>query len=175
MHIIIYKNNRKECIIIKKLVVFLCCIMTILLCMSGTVLAASVPPQLFPGNDSNPMDYTPPAGYIHYEIPGSGAPGTYTVRVNSSGAIDPNGPFYFTVVVGTAPGESFTKVLSLYSCIGKPLFTCLDSKNKQERYFSFLLIYYIIKPLTNCSLHVQQRKSIDLCKVLFHHLILPFL
>lgn len=96
----------------KKFGIFLSSIMIIILCMFSTAFAASVLPQLFPGNDSNPADYTPPAGYIHYEIPGSGAPGTYTVSINSSGAIDPNGPFKFTVVVGTAPGESYTKVLS---------------------------------------------------------------
>jgi hypothetical protein len=97
---------------LKKLIIILSCLICIAISVYNPVYAASVSPQLFPGNDSNPADYTPPPGYIHYEIPGSGAPGTYTVRFNATGAVDPNGPYSFTVVVGTAPGESFTKVLS---------------------------------------------------------------
>lgn len=33
--------------------------------------AASVTPVEMPGNDSNPNDFTPPEGCIHYEIPNS--------------------------------------------------------------------------------------------------------
>ncbi len=76
------------------------------------VYAASVPPQLFPGNDSNPNDFTPPEGCIHYEIPDSGNVGTHTVRFNEFGEVDPQGPYIFTVVVGKEQGEDFTKVLS---------------------------------------------------------------
>jgi len=76
------------------------------------VFGASVMPQLFQGNDSNPNDYTPPSGCIHYEIPNSGTPGTYTVKFNSSGQVDPSGNCSFTVTVGKQSGQSYTKVLS---------------------------------------------------------------
>lgn len=74
--------------------------------------AASVTPIEMPGNDSNPNDFTPPEGCIHYEIPNSANVGTHTVRFNSNGMVDPNGPFIFTIVVGTAPGNDYTEVLS---------------------------------------------------------------
>ena len=82
------------------------------LSMYTMVSAASVPPVTLPGNDSNPMDYTPPAGCIHYEIPNSGQEGTFTATFNETGAVDPAGAYSFTVVVGTEAGEDFTKVLS---------------------------------------------------------------
>jgi hypothetical protein len=76
------------------------------------VNAASVTPVERPGNDSNPNDYTPPEGCIHYEIPNSANEGTHTVRFNSDGMVDANGPFIFTIVVGIAPGNDYTEVLS---------------------------------------------------------------
>lgn len=76
------------------------------------VYGASVMPETIPGNDSNPNDYTPPEGCIHYEIPNSEDVGTHTVSFNELGEPSPDGPFTFTVVVGQEQGESFTKVLS---------------------------------------------------------------
>lgn len=80
--------------------------------MGLSISAASVDPQPYPGNDSNPNDYTPPKCCIHYEIPNSDTEGTHTATFNSNGNPSPNGPFSFTVVVGTEEGEDFTKVLS---------------------------------------------------------------
>jgi hypothetical protein len=77
--------------------------------------AASVTPVEMPGNDSNPNDFTPPEGCIHYEIPNSANEGTHTVRFNSAGMVDANGPFIFTIDVGIAPGNDFTEVLTWIS------------------------------------------------------------
>ena len=96
----------------KKLIVLFGCILFTILSIYSTANAASVPPQTFPGNDSNPSDYTPPPGCIHYEIPGSGTEGTYTVKFDATGTVDPNGAYSFTVTVGTEAGEDYTKVLS---------------------------------------------------------------
>ena len=96
----------------RKFVTFLCCTLVTVLSLYSPVYAASVPPQTLPGNDSNPMDYEPPEGCIHYEIPNSGQEGTFTVNFDETGAVDPTGAFSFTVVVGTGAGEDFTKVLS---------------------------------------------------------------
>lgn len=85
-------------------------LLMLLVCLPA--LAASVTPVRFDGNDSNPSDYTPPAGTIHYEIPGSGTAGTYTVHFNDQGQVDPNGACTFTVTVGTATGKNYTQVLS---------------------------------------------------------------
>lgn len=75
-------------------------------------LASSVPPQLFPGNDMNPNDYTPPANHIHYQIPNSADEGTHTLYFDEDGNIVPDGPYSFTIIIGTAENENYTKVLS---------------------------------------------------------------
>lgn len=76
------------------------------------VYGASVPPQTIPGDDSNPNDFQPSKGCIHHEISNSDNNGTHTIKFNTQGQVDPNGPFEFTIVVGTVQGESFTKILS---------------------------------------------------------------
>ncbi len=91
-------------------------ILSVILVMAAMVFtpayAASVPPQEFPGNDSNPNDFTPPEGCIHHEIPNSGNTGVHQIRFNEQGQVDPNGSLVFTVTVGQVQGEDFTKVLS---------------------------------------------------------------
>ncbi len=96
----------------RKLLSTLSVILVLVVTVFTPVYSASVPPQTFPGNDSNPKDFTPPEGCIHYEIPDSGDVGTHTVKFNALGEVDPEGPFSFTVVVGQEQGENFTKVLS---------------------------------------------------------------
>lgn len=96
----------------RKLLSVISVVLILILSTITPVYAASVPAQTFPGNDSNPMDYTPPEGCIHYEIPNSGDEGIYTARFNQLGEVDPEGPYTFTVVVGSEEGENYTKVLS---------------------------------------------------------------
>ena len=96
----------------KKLLSIISIALVLTLNIISPVYAASVPAQTFPGNDSNPMDYTPPEGCIHYEIPNSGNEGTYTATFNELGEVDPEGLYTFTVVVGSEEGESYTKILS---------------------------------------------------------------
>lgn len=84
----------------------------LIIIFSLPAFCASVPPQRFDGNDSNPNDYSPPPGCIHFEIPGSGTAGTYTVRFNSLGQPDPNGANIFNVTVGTRSGTNYTQVLT---------------------------------------------------------------
>ena len=75
-----------------------------------SVLAASVPAQTFSGNDAN--DYTPPDGCIRYQIQNSDMEGSHTVNFDSEGNVDPEGPYSFTVTIGTIPGNEYTQVLS---------------------------------------------------------------
>lgn len=83
-------------------------LLMIFLCVPA--FAASVPPQYFPGNDVN--DYTPPEGCLHYQIPNSDEEGSHTISFDSYGNIDPDGPYSFTVTVGTLEETNFTQVLS---------------------------------------------------------------
>lgn len=90
-------------------------LLIIMLSFFTPVLAASVPAQTFPGNDAN--DYTPPEGCILYQIPNSDKEGSHTVNFDSDGNVDPDGPYSFTVMTGTIPGNEYTQVLSWSSNI----------------------------------------------------------
>lgn len=92
----------------KRIVTFLSLLLALSLYVP--VMAASVPAQYFPGNDAN--DYTPPEGCLHYQIPNSDEEGSHTISFDSDGLVDPDGPYTFTVVVGTLPGNEYTQVLS---------------------------------------------------------------
>lgn len=94
---------RKACIVL---------LVAALLSFAAAALAASVTPVEMPGNDSNPSDFTPPAGCLHYEIPNSGNEGSHTARFDADGNPDPAGPFFITVVVGKAGANEYTEVLS---------------------------------------------------------------
>ena len=83
---------------------------SLIIYLCSPALAASVPPQYFPGNDAN--DYTPPEGCLHYQIPNSDEGGSHTISFDSDGNIDPAGPYSFTATVGTLEGTNFTQVLS---------------------------------------------------------------
>lgn len=85
-------------------------LLLVVLSFYTSALAASVPPQTFPGNDAN--DYTPPEGCLHYQIPNSDTEGSHTITFDNDGAVDPSGPYSFTVTVGTLPGNDYTQVLS---------------------------------------------------------------
>lgn len=106
------KIIKKEWVkILKKAISLLLSLLLVcFLCLPA--FAASVNPALYSGNDSNPKDYTPPTGCTHYEIPGSGTAGTYTVSYNCQGQIDPTGSCKFTVTIGKKEGQSYTQVLS---------------------------------------------------------------
>lgn len=93
----------------KKLVSFLS-VLLFVLSFYTTALAASVPAQTFPGNDAE--DYTPDEGCIHYQIPNSELDGTHTVVFNNEGTPNLDGPYIFTVITGTIPGNDYTQVLS---------------------------------------------------------------
>lgn len=98
----------------KKILVFVGLLLSIL-GAGDMVYAAGVTPEVYSGDDSNPSEYTPPARFIHYEIPNSGTPGFHTVKLNSAGAVDPEGGYVFTVLigeVGTETGETYTEVFS---------------------------------------------------------------
>lgn len=101
-----------ECQIMKKLIALFGCMLVIVLSIYIPVYAASVLPQTMPGNDANPMDYTPPEGCFHYVIPNSNMEGSHTITFDENGFVDPEGAFSFTAVVGMEEGEEFTKVLS---------------------------------------------------------------
>lgn len=77
-----------------------------------TALAASVPSQTFPGNDTDPNNYLPPEGCIHYQVPNSDLEEPHTIIFNDEGSVDPEGFYVFTVTIGTIPGNTFTQVLS---------------------------------------------------------------
>lgn len=95
----------------RKIIASLGLFLLIISAFCTTVYAASVPPLTLPGNDSDSADYTTPEGCIHYVIPDSNTEGAHTVTFNAAGAVDPSGPYIFTVVVGTEVGENYTKVL----------------------------------------------------------------
>ena len=92
----------------------LCIVLTLvmLFAMPLTVLAASVVPVEYPGNDANPADYTPPEGCVRTTLPDSDVVGTHVYRFNGNGVLDPSGTNIFTLVVGIEPGTEYTQVLS---------------------------------------------------------------
>ena len=53
--------------------------------MPLTVLAASVVPVEYPGNDANPADYTPPVGCVRTTLPDSEVVGTHIYTFNGNG------------------------------------------------------------------------------------------
>lgn len=80
--------------------------------LSSSASAAMVPPLTFPGNETNPDDYTVPEGCIIYQIPDSSTDGVHTISFNDEGEVDPNGSNTFNVTVGTFPGNEYTQVVS---------------------------------------------------------------
>lgn len=85
-----------------------------MLCLCTSALAAtSLPVQTFPGNDVN--DYTPPDGFIHYQIPNSSIEGSHTISFDNDGSIVSQGPYSFTVMIGSLPGNSYTQILTWIS------------------------------------------------------------
>ncbi len=95
----------------------------IVFALSTSVLAASVPPSEFPGNDAN--SYTPPEGCIRTTLPDSDVVGTHIYKFNDSGQLDPAGTNTFTLVVGVAPLTSYTQVLSWTWSGSYPLFAVI--------------------------------------------------
>jgi len=96
-----------------KRIVSLLTLLLFVLSFSSPALAASVPVQTFPGNDLT--DYTPPNGYIYYQIPDSGAEGVHTIAFDYGGTINLEGPYLFTVTIGSLPSNNYTQVLSWVS------------------------------------------------------------
>lgn len=92
---------------------FLCFVIIAVMCVvPSAVLAASVTPTEYPGNDANPNQFTPPAGSVRVTLPDSDQEGTHIYKFNEFGQLDPEGTDTLTLVVGTAPGTDYTQVLS---------------------------------------------------------------
>lgn len=153
----------------KKMISMLCGILLVALSVS-TAYAASVTPQLFPGNDSNPADYQPPSGYIHYEIPNSSIAGTHVATFNKYGAADPGGQFTFTVVVGTEVGQTYTSVLSWTSNF--PLYAVIvqgdDAFNLYQYNFSLLSDTNLVAP----DITVGQPADVNHVSIVFNPVVL---
>ncbi|HHV60664.1 MAG TPA: hypothetical protein GXX49_10340 [Clostridiaceae bacterium] len=120
----------------------------ILIFISGMALAASVTPQLIDGNDIDKADEITPEGCIFYSFGNNEDPGTYTVRFDCEGNVDPNGSLIFSITIGTRPGDSFTSVLSWESNFEVYAVTVKGGPNSTS-------MYMIPQPMTHTWLHLM--------------------
>lgn len=90
---------------------YLISILLIIISLSTPALAASVLPQTIMGSAINSNDYTPPDGYIVYQIPNSNADGTYIINFTSNGLANIDRDYTFTATIGTLPNNNYNQVL----------------------------------------------------------------
>lgn len=110
-------KNILEALELKRKLVIFFSILIFLLSLCQIALAASVTPITYPGNDAQDKDKLTPAGCVYYLIEGSDKEGTYTLKFDENGNLDPNGCIEIKVVVGKKNGNSYTEVLSWESNI----------------------------------------------------------
>src|SRR5690554_2438885 len=77
-----------------------------------SVMATSVTPLTIAGNDINQKDLITPEGCVFYSFEDNEDPGTYTVRFNCEGEVDPEGELTFSITISTRDDNDFTEVLS---------------------------------------------------------------
>ena len=91
----------------KKFISVVCAMMfSVFACIS--VSAGRVDPIYYEGNDMT--DYDPPHGCVWYKIDNTDIPGTYMIRFDKEGQLNPAGPYRFAVTIDE-DSEGFTKVL----------------------------------------------------------------
>ncbi|MDD4413231.1 MAG: hypothetical protein PHR14_01565 [Oscillospiraceae bacterium] len=142
-----------------KKVILVVCVMMLSVFACIPVSAARVDPICCEGNDIT--DYDPPEGCFWYKIDYTDIPGTYMIRFDKEGQLNPNGPYRFAVTVGE-DGEGFTKVLCWKSNI--PIYGVIVRGGNSYNIYEYSPAHvtkdeYLISPDIKCG------RPADICHV----------